>query len=167
MLQALNPNRQSQQRSLTDDWRMLYISSLTLMQHCNRSTYCTKSFSCLAEVEKFGWTWRVNQTNKSWGTGIICLWRFSFGETKTKTSDLRGHFYPALIYKETEMSHFHNFFYDIRLPLDDYLGCNIVKMSIESFFFNAVKWFFFVLSLFIRDWGSGEILNRRWKGNQN
>lgn len=56
MLQALNPNKQSQKRSLTDDWRILYISSLTLMQHCNRSMYCTKSFSCLAEVEKFGWS---------------------------------------------------------------------------------------------------------------
>lgn len=166
MLQALNPNRQSQQRSLTDDWRMLYISSLTLMQHCNRSTYCTKSFSCLAEVEKFGWTWRVNQTNKSWGTGIICLWRFSFGETKTKTSDLRGHVYPALIYKETEMSYFHIFF-----TISDYHWAIILAAILwryqESFFFNAVKWFFFVLSLFIRDWGSGEILNRRWKGNQN
>ena len=67
--------------------------------------------------------------------------------------------YPALIYKETEMSYFHPFFYDIRFPLDGYHGHNIVKISTEfkkkkNLFFlsNVVGGFFVSFSKRLGTW---------------
>ena len=75
----------------------------------NRSTYCTKSFSCLAEVEKFGWSvqtkcgdgfTQINHKVQEYLSLTLQLWR----------NQDKNILYPALIYKETEMSYFHPFF---------------------------------------------------------
>ena len=134
----------------------------------NRSTYCTKSFSCLAEVEKFGWSvqtkcgdgfTQINHKVQGYLSLTLQLWR----------NQDKNILYPALIYKETEMSYFHPFFLRYQISIG-WLSWSQYCEDIDRIFFLKIYFFCQMLwgvflSLFLRDWGRGEILTRQWKGN--